>query len=209
MNRIAILGCVLAGLAASPALGEPLAFGALNGADDFSRSAEVGGCEGFSRQTNSKACPLTRNAFGGLAVNDGTVSLNAAGKIRSIGIVLDDADFETAYRLLAGRYGPATATTPFPTWTAFDEGATIAIRQSGPNTLIAFRYPANDVAAWHSNLNTTLIMALLLVFALTLAIGMFLRRRQKTHRARPAVPRPQPTMRETLERRLREGDLQF
>lgn len=180
---------VLGTMAWSAAPAQPLTFGAIDGSGDFSHRTDI--------------TPRTR--FGGLRVSSAAMALNGAGKVRSLRIVLDGSDFDTAYGLLAGRYGPASDTRDFPRWTGFDGGASLSIRKAGPNAVIAFDYPANAATA-DAGPDPTLIASLLLFAALGLAAGALLYR---GHRAKP-VPAPQSSMRATLERRLQEGrDLQF
>jgi hypothetical protein len=180
---------VLGPMGWSSALAQPLAFGAINGSDDFSHRTDL--------------APRTR--FGGLRVSSQSMALNGSGKVRSLGIVLDGSDFDAAYRLLVGRYGPASDARDFPRWTGFDDGALLSIRKAGANAVISFDYPEN-AATTESALNPAVIASLLLFAALGLGAGVLLYR---GFRAKP-MPTPQPSMRATLERRLREGrDLQF
>jgi len=208
-NRTMLVAAALA--SASPAYAEPLTFGAINGADDLSQSSELTGCAP-GPESGERTCQLARTSFGGLAVEKGSATLNADGRIRALRIALDERDHDLARNLLAGRYGPPVATDKGTRWTSFDDGASIAIARARPNTLITFDFPENGAVAAPAGPDGRALLFLMLFAAGAIVTGLMLRRRQRPRRAaRPGiVPAPQPSMRETLERRLQEGrDLQF
>jgi len=191
------------------AVAEPLTFGTIEGSSDFSDRKDVAECRANSdAQAEGSLCALKRTSFGGLPVKTATMALNAAGKVRSVDIVLDSEAFEPAFQMLVGRYGPPATTRNFPRWSGFDDGAGLAIRKAGPNTIVSFDFPANGAGA-ETEPDRTLAAALILFAALGLVAGILLYREYGTRRSQPG-PIPQPSMRATLERRLREGrDLQF
>ena len=209
-GRVALLAFAVVGLASgSAARAEPLAFGAVNGSDDFSNHTDVGQCLATTPdgQNSARRCVLKRSSFGGMPVSSATMTLNPAGKVRSLAIVLEGQDFDLARHLLVGRYGTPATAEPFPRWTGFDDGASIAIRKSRLNAIVSFDFPANAVAASPAIPDGAL--ALLLLAGLGAIAGGFAYRAYGAKQARPARA-PQPSMRATLERRLREGrDLQF
>lgn len=209
MNRLA-LGCLLLGLSvAAPAHAEPLTFGAINGTDDLARSAEIVACRPAPGGRNNDVCLLSRRSFGGLSISSATIALNPAGRARSADIVLDASDYEVAYKLLVGRYGPPTTVLGNPKWNDFDDGATIAISASAPSALISFRFPANDAVAAVARPNPMPIVALSLFVALAFVVGLALRRKRSARRIAPtgAVSNAEPSMRATLERRMRAGEI--
>lgn len=214
MNRLAYLSFVSLALA-PPAMAEPLTFGAINGADDFSGQTEIASCEpkslwGGGRQT----CALARTSFGGLPIETGTVTLNGAGRVQAVRIALDGGDYELAYRFLVGRYGRPSSAGEAPSWSGFDDGAAITIGRSAARALIAFEFPANAEAA-DMEPDGARIWSLLLFALGGVAAGLIIRRVRNRDRRRWDRPRrtgvdTQPSMRATLERRLRENrDFQF
>lgn len=217
MNRVALV-CILIGLSASsPAIAAPLTFGAINGSDDFSQTAELGPCAAAGDANQPpRICPLTRTAFGGVPITRGTATLNAEGRVRSLDMVMAANHYDLAYQLLVGRYGQPTVTRGFSQWSGFDDGARITISRSKPSTFVTFDFPANDVGARDDAPEEALTMALILLAILAFGAGVAFGRRQAMREAKPALAQssrqanPQISMRETLERRLREGrDLQF
>lgn len=210
---------VLTGLAAAGAAGaEPLVFGALDGTRDLSGAPALAGCARAAR-AGEAVCRLARDEFGGLTMLGSRALLNGAGRLRALDILLDREALGTARALLAGRYGPpGPSADGAPVW-RFDAGARLTLRQTVAGTLIAFDFPANAAApapppppataaaAGSAGLDgaaETLPLLLVAAVALALAGRAWWRRR------RPP-PRPvaaQPTMRETLERRLRDGTLE-
>lgn len=207
MNRVAFCTFVAAALSAgSAAQAQPLAFGAINGTDDYSERAGVAQCQADGDQDGARHCLLKRSSFGGLPVSNATMTLNADGKARSLDVALDGDSFERAYQLLVGRYGPPTATRASPRWTGFDDGASLAIRRTGASTTVSFDFPVNAAV---SRATPTAALPFLLLAGLGLLAGGLAYRAYGARRARPA-PAPNMSMRATLERRLREGrDLQF
>jgi hypothetical protein len=210
MKRMTSLAAILLGLSASAAWARPLTFGEINGTEDLSQSAELGAAP----ETDKKERQLLRNTFGGLEIDKGVVALNSQGRVRSLDIVLDDQDFDLAYQLLVGRYGKPTTTLPFPKWSSFDDGATIAISKSRPNTFISFHYPENEGPTRDIQSATVLRMSVLIAAGVLLGAGLARWRKRPRPRAAPAVvTRPRASsqtaplsMRETLERKMREGD---
>jgi hypothetical protein len=197
--------------AGSAAVAEPLTFGAVDGLSDFSHRPDVAECRAAAdEQAKGLRCTLKRSRFGGLAVEATAMDLNAAGKVRSVDIVLKDEAFEPAFQMLAGRYGPPATTRNFPRWSGFDDDAGLSIRKSGPNTIVSFHFPANDAAASKTGWPDAALAASLLLFTgLGLAAGVLVFREYGARRRRTILS-PQSSMRATLERRLREGrDLQF
>lgn len=206
--RLPQLVCVAFALAgATPAAAEPLSFGAIDGSADLSGSAAADACT--ERDEDGGAdCRLRRTSFGGLPVERATLTLNEEGRAREVDLRLAAGDYEQARQLLQGRWGEPSRTAPWPEWRRFDDGAHIAIARAGDGTRVRYRWPANDVAAAPppGRLDPAIAISLLLFVLLGLAAGLVLAR---TRRARAAAA-PPLTMREALERRLREGrDLQI
>ena len=201
MNRLAL--CV-ALLATGPlaAQATPLTFGAINGRDDLSNRTDLASCATELSPDGTRACTLTRTSFGGLPVSVGTMTLNAHGSVRSVAILLDADNYDTARQLLAGRYGAPDVAGVRPNWRGFEGNATISIDRVGRNTIVRFEFPENRLAPPAARLNLDLAWELLLFVGVGAAAGILLRRAQ---RAPSAPASAQPSMRATLERRLREG----
>lgn len=190
---------------ASPAAAAPLTFGAIGGAGDLSKSTEVAACLPSAADKNARTCRLTRTHFGGVPIEGSAAMLNADGRIRSLRIALDAQHEDLARSLLTGRYGaPApSAAGAAPRWSGFDDGATITLGRDRRHALITFDFPQNAAAPAAAGPEGRSLVFLALFGAGAVAAGLLLRRR-----AKPAPVR-ELTMRETLERRLREGrDLQ-
>lgn len=204
MNRAAVLAFAVLGIIGwSAAEAKPLTFGIVNGADDFSNRAELGACRADAGRDGGSRCALARASFGGLPVARATLALNPARKPRSLDIVLDAQDYDLAYQLLVGRYGPPTSTRDGPRWSDFDAGASLAIRRSGANATISFDFPENAGAASRQP-DTALVVSLLLFAGLGLAAGALF----YAARAKRRTP-SELSMRATLERRVSEGSLQL
>jgi hypothetical protein len=207
MKRLAFLSFVPIGLAlASPAQAEPLRFGAINGSDDLSGDTEVASCPSRSFFGGHwQTCTLARTSFGGIPIESGAMTLKPDGRVEAVRIRLEDADYDLAYRFLVGRYGRPMAVEGGAQWNRFDDGGRVAISKSGASTDILFAFPSNDAAAAPG---PERFWSLALFVLLGIGAGQLLRQRQKVRRFHrlPA----QPSMRETLERRLRENrDPQF
>jgi hypothetical protein len=203
MNRVAFCTFAAAALlgGAAAAQAQPLAFGAVNGEDDYSERADLAQCRPAA-DDGARQCVLKRSSFGGLPVSSATMTLNPDGKARSLDIVLDAENFDLAYQLLVGRYGPPTAARGFPLWTGFDDGASLTLRRAGARATVSFDFPANAAASSA----TPGALPFLLLAGLGLLAGGLAYRAYGAKRA----PVPNISMRATLERRLREGrDLQF
>lgn len=190
-------------LSAAPAWAGPLAFGTIEGGRDLRSSPDIAACSSAPAPT----CRLLRQTLGGLDVRESVVRLNVDGRPRELDIRLDAEDFDLAYRLLAGRYGPPTSSGETIAWRGFDAGATLTLARTGGDALIAFRYPANEfAAAAPAEMAGTPDRPLLYVFvfvALGLIAGGVLSRLKRRSRAQARAP--EASMRATLERRLREG----
>lgn len=189
-------------LIAASAVAAPLTFGGINGTDDLSGSAELAGC----RQTTDemRRCQLARQTFGGLDIASSEALLNGAGRVRSLRITVDRADFDLARQMLIGRYGAAS------NWTGFDGGARIGIARTPDAAVISFDFPSNAAAG--ARLDMRAVWTVLSLLALGLALGWYLFRGRRTRRARRPEPeaRAPLSMRDTLERRVREGgELRF
>lgn len=193
------LGSVFCVFIAAPALAGPLSFGAINGVDDLSRDAAIGRCA-----SDGATCALTRTSFGGLPVRRSTVSLNSSGRVRAVEIILDDKNYALARQLIAGRYGDPIDSRGSARWTAFDDGAGIAMRRTGTDTAIAFDFPANAASAAVADTNPA--WAFLLLAGIGVAAGFGAYRWNGGGRRAPARPGREMSMRETLERRLQRGD---
>ena len=198
---------LLLALAATPALAEPLSFGGINGTDDLAGSTELTACrpttDGLQR------CQLARQAFGGLEIGGSEALLNRTGQVRSLRIELDRADFELARQMLAGRYGPPQAGG----WTRFDDGARIGMARTARATVISFDFPQNSAASQANTSRADWLLPAMIGLGLLLGWLLFRLRRARPRRVVP-VRAPSPmapvSMRETLERRLREGqELRF
>lgn len=191
-------------LSAAPALAGPLAFGAIDGGRDLRSSPDIAACSSAPAPT----CRLLRQTLGGLDVRESVVRLNADGRPRELDIRLDAEDFDLAYQLLAGRYGPPSSSGETIAWRGFDAGATLTLARTGGDALIAFRYPANEVAAptpveAPATVPDRPILYLLAFVALGLIAGGVLSRLRRRPKAQARAP--EASMRATLERRLREG----
>ncbi len=186
-----LIACV-----AGPALAEPLTFGAINGVEDASRNPALARCE-----PGSQSCALTRTSFGGLPVVSSVMTLNPSGRIRSVEIVLNGKDHGLARELLAGRYGPPTHSDR---WTNFDDGAVIGFRRAGARAIVSLDFPANATAARSGG--GEVAWPVLIFAGLGLAAGLGAYGIHKRLRPAPADTMGTVSMRETLERRLRQGD---
>ena len=208
-----MLVCSILGLYAwAPAGAEPLTFGAINGTADLSGNTEVAYCPKTRSRDAPRTCALARTSFGGLPVSKGLMTLNPAGRVRSLTILLDGKDHDRATEMLAGRYGPPTNGGNVARWTGFDEGARIAVGKGSSGTVISFDFPANEAVASASAPGARLVWALLFFAAAGIAAVLVLLRARAARQARARARRAMPTssLRETLERKIREGvDLQF
>lgn len=199
MHRIAFIGCAAIGFSiAVPAWAAPLRFGAINGTDDASRSHDVTECR---PQNGMALCPLRRTRFGGLPIDRGIATLNTAGRVRSLDLTVSARRYDVAYRMLGGRYGPPDGGRAAPIWTRFDDGARIMLRRTGREALISFDFPKNAASAPKLGLDTGLAWTLLLCAGLGLGGGWALYRAAGAKRG----AQTQFSMRDTLERRLRDG----
>ena len=182
---------------ATPAQAAPLVFGAINGSEDLSRRSDLGAC---TRAAEGYECILARTSFGGLPLARGSMTLDARGRGRAVRLILEPGSHDRARELLTGRYGAPTSPGPEPRWTRFDEGAQISVRPERARTVVLFDYPGNDAVLGDGRRIT--VWTLLALVCLGLAVGAWLRRRTE-----PVGP---ASMKETLERRLRNGgDLSF
>lgn len=211
MTGVVILAFSAVGLAAAS---PPLTFGAINGADDLSRATNIATCRpDAARANNAKICTLKRTEFGGLPILHSAMVLNAAGKARSLTIALDAHDYDTAAQMLQGRYGRPDRAADVGRWRGFADDASISIRRTGEQTLIAFAFPQNAAASTVAGPDSGTIWAMLGFLAFGLAGGMLLWRGAATRPAQagaPLQPASAPmSMRATLERKLRDGDLQL
>jgi hypothetical protein len=190
-------------ITASPALAAPLTFGEIGGNSDLSSSSEFTSCVASASERGTQTCTLSRTSFGGVPIDSGAAVLNADGRVRSLRIALDVRHHDLALSLLTGRYGAPSTPGAVPRWAGFDDNATISLDRSRRQTLIAFDFPENAAASGRAGPEGR-SLAFLALFGLgAVAAGLLLRRRPK-----PA-PARELSMRETLERRLREGrDLQ-
>lgn len=208
--RFTLFVCVafaFAGATPPVAAAGPLSFGAIDGSVDLSGSDAAGVCTARDEEAGAE-CLLGRTSFGGLPVTRATLTLNEEGRAREVDLRLAAADYEQAYALLRGRWGEPSRTAPWPEWRRFDDDAHIAIARAGEGTRVRYRWPANDVVAAppSGRIEPAVAISLLLFVLLGLAAGLILARMR---RARAAAA-PPLTMREALERRLREGhDLQI
>ena len=198
------LACCAALASAAPAFAGPLAFGTIDGARDLRTSPDVAACSSGPAPT----CRLLRQTLGGLEVRESVVRLNGEGRPRELDIRLDGEDFDLAYQLLAGRYGPPTSSGDSVAWRGFDAGATLTLARTGADALIAFRYPANEFAsaspaATPAARGERPLLYLLAFVALGLIAGGVLSRLRRRTPAQSHAP--ETSMRATLERRLREG----
>jgi hypothetical protein len=197
-----LLSVLIALAAASATQAEPLAFGALNGRDELASTSELASCTPSASEAGAQTCRLARTSFGGVPIDSGAAVLNADGRVRSLRIALDVRHHDLALSLLTGRYGAPSTPGAVPRWAGFDDNATISLDRSRRQTLIAFDFPENAAASGRAGPEGR-SLAFLALFGLgAVAAGLLLRR-----------PKPAParelSMRETLERRLREGrDLQ-
>jgi hypothetical protein len=207
MRTPSFLLLLLSVASAVPAAATPLSFGAFNGAGDFSSSPELGGCKRDGE--GGSVCALARTSFGGLETNRSIVALNGDGRVRRIEIGLDASDYPLAYQLLVGRYGRPVTGGAAPLWNNFDDKAALSIRVVATEALVTFDFPANARAAGP---DTAATVPLLLFLALGLVGGLILSRWRRAPIPGPPSPLPaaEPSMRATLERRIREGgDLTF
>jgi hypothetical protein len=185
---------LLIAIAAAPLHAAPLTFGEIDGRQDFSRRPDVAVC---SSKANGFDCVLTRTSFGGLPLSQGRMVLDAWGRVRSLQLELEPEDYDRARTLLVGRYGKPAALEPRSLWDRFDDDARISLRRERPRTLVMFDYPRNDAAAY--DLRPSVIWTLLLFTLGGIAAGAALRRARNRRPAQPV------SMKQTLERRMREG----
>ncbi|HYZ47702.1 MAG TPA: hypothetical protein VE567_02295 [Sphingomonas sp.] len=199
----------------SPAHAGPLSFGPIHGDANLAKGEMVENCVPLPAQARAaKTCTLPRATFGGLLIDRAAVELNSAGRVRSLTMLLDRDDYDLAYRLLKGRYGAPTSLKDFPRWTRFYDGETLSIRKGAANTAIAFDFPENAEAAPEQSSGPLWYAVLLLALAVAAGLVLYRRYRARGRKSRLAVATArrgaQVSMRETLERRLREGrDLRF
>lgn len=202
LGRVWRFGLFPLALMAAPALATPLSFGELDGTADLRASEALAGCE---EGDGGSVCHLARTDFGGLPIERSRAALNREGRLMAMEIALDASAYDTALRLLDGRYGQVAPSKGAGTWSGFDDEARIAVSQAGRNTLVRFSFPANAAAAAPDSGEPTGAVLPLVVFVLLgLAAGLVLRRARSARR-RPAAS-AEPSMRATLERRLARGD---
>lgn len=207
-RSIYVRGCALSGrvsffavllITASPAQAAPLTFGPIGGDADLTDSSELTSCVPSTSGDGVRTCSLSRTSFGGVPIESGAAVLNAEGHVLSLRIALDAWHHELARNLLTGRYGAPSAPGAAPRWSGFDDGATITLGRDRRQTLITFAFPQNAVARSAAGPEGRSLAFLALFGVGAVAAGLMLRRR-----SRPA-PARELSMRETLERRLREG----
>jgi hypothetical protein len=207
-----VRGCALSGrvsffaallVMAPPALAAPLTFGAIGGDADLTDSPEITSCVPSASEQSGQICSLSRTSFGGVPIESAAAVLNADGRVRSLRIALDARHHDLARNLLTGRYGAPSAMGAAPRWSGFDDGAAIILDRTRRQTLITFDFPQNAAVPGAAVPEGRSLAFLALFGAGAVAAGLMLRRR-----AKPA-PARELSMRETLERRLRDGrDLQ-
>jgi hypothetical protein len=207
-RSIYVRDCVLSGrvsffaallVTASPALAAPLTFGAISGDADLADNPEITSCVPSVAQEGTQTCSLSRTSFGGVPIESGAAVLNADGRVRQLRIALDSRHHDLARDLLAGRYGKPSTEGNRSRWTGFNDGAGITLARNRRQTLISFDFPENAAAAPADGPEGRSLAFLALFGAGAVAAGLMLRRRSK-----PA-PNRELSMRETLERRLRDG----
>ncbi len=195
----AVLPLALA--AAAPLSARPLVFGTVDGEADLSRLDELTGC--VRGPDDGRVCALRRKSFGGLPINRSEIALNREGRATDLSFWLDRADAGSARQLLAGRYGVAQIDGTSARWSGFDDGAEISVGPEAGGTRVSFTYPANRVTSPRGGLDAGAVWSVLAFCVAGIGTGLAIQRGR-----RPAVR--EPSMREVLERRLREGgDLQF
>jgi hypothetical protein len=200
-GRISLLAALL--ITASPALAAPLTFGAIGGDANLSDNPEITSCVPSASEDGTQTCSLSRTSFGGVPIESSAAVLNAEGRVRSVRIALDARHHDLALSLLTGRYGTPSGPGAAPRWSGFDDGAIITLGRDRRQALITFDFPRNAAAPGAAGPEGRGLAFLALFGAGAVAAGLMLRRR-----AKPA-PARELSMRETLERRLREGrDLQ-
>ncbi|WP_217352691.1 hypothetical protein [Sphingomonas sp. ID1715] len=180
---------------APPAVAEPLVFGDIDGRADLSGRAEIADCSADGK------CALDRPSFGGASIDGATIALNPAGRAKRLEIMLDPRDYSRALALLIGRYGQPDQAGQ-ARWSRFDQAASITLSRASHHAIVAFDYPANAVASDRSATQRASWLALFVIAGLGSGLLVW-RRRQTRHRSAPV------SMRATLERRLRDGDLQL
>lgn len=201
MSREFVAVALLALAAASPIDARPLEFGTVDGRADLSGDDELTACA--SGQDGAKVCALRRTSFGGLPINRSEIALNADGRATSLSFWLDRADREAARQLLVGRYGAGRTDGAATRWSGFDDGAEISIAPDAGGTKIQFAFPGNRAVARRAGVDTDAVWSLLAFCLAGIGLGLLIQRSR-----RPV--RREPSMRDVLERRMREGrDLQF
>jgi hypothetical protein len=195
-----------------PAIAAPLAFGDIAPdmrRADLARLATCPGRVGAAAQT----CTLRRRSFGGLDIRSSALSLDEAGRPVALEIALTAEDARIAAELLEGRYGPARRSGETLAWQSFDDDALLTLAPRGMRTIVTFRFATPGItaigaapaaSAASAGRDARPALSLLAVSLLALVAGIFLLWRNRRRRA--AVPaEPEPSMRATLEKRLRDG----
>lgn len=202
LRALTTLVLTLSALAA-PLRAEPLSFGEVNGID---RPAD--GARGSCRETHEgeHVCAFRRTHFGPLPINRSALFLNADGRARSLTFWFDRGDYADVSQLLQGRYGAPGEQGGATRWTGFDDGATVELGLKDRSTRVDFSFPQNASVRSEQPIDRRAVWSVLAFVLIGLTAGALLYRARK----RRAAPPPEPTMREVLERRMREGrDLQF
>lgn len=203
MSRaLTILVLALSALAA-PLRAEPLSFGEVNGIDRLADGATES-CRDIPE--GERVCALRRTHFGPLPINRSALFLDADGRARSLTFWFDRADHADVSQLLQGRYGAPKEQGGSTRWTGFDDGATVELGLKDRSTRVDFSFPQNASVKREQPIDRRAVWSVLAFVLIGLTAGALLYRARK----RRAVPPPVPTMREVLERRMRDGhDLQF
>lgn len=205
MSRALTILALTLSVLATPLRAEPLGFGEVNGIDRLADGV-TGSCRDTHEGEGERVCTLRRTNFGPLPINRSALLLNADGRVRSLTFWFDRADYADVSQLLQGRYGAPKEQAGSTRWTGFDRGATVELGLRDRSTRVNFSFPQNAPVRNEQPLDRRAIWSLLVFVLVGLAAGALLYRARK----RRLVPPPAPTMREVLERRMRDGqDLQF
>lgn len=206
--RPLVLGCVLlswGGMAAAA----PLTFGEIGPDTRPAVLARLADCPAPAGDDVEASCTLRRRTFGGLDIRSSRLSRDEAGRPVALDIGLAAEDARIAAELLEGRYGPAQRSGDTLAWSGFDNGGVLTLAPRGIRTVIAFRFAAPDIApaaapapVARSNPRPALYLLGLSLLGL-LAGTLFLRRNRRPRVVAP--PPEEPSMKATLEKRLRDG----
>lgn len=206
MRLLSALVCGAALSLGAAAHAAPLTFGALGEPRDLSDDPQLAACRPVAAGSADRMCTLRRTTFGGLPIQQSDVRLNGAGHASMMTILLRRSDYDTASRMLAGRYGGAQSVGDSTRWSGYDGGGTIALQPRGRFAAITFAFADSAQARRPGVVEARALPALLAGLVGLLAGWLVYRSRSRAVPKRePIRPEAPLSMRDTLERRVRQG----